>query len=970
MVARTLLGAIMGLAVAGPYVVAKELPEAPKPGVLFTGTVLPTPPKQGQPWSPPASKLSKAWDTAVQEMLKQGIADPRGCEYRDVELSCGSSAWGGFVPVATHAWVLPAEPAGKAGASRFAVTWDGMVYPVTSVGRAADVRADVEAMLVADDKWWKGAVEEEKKKSKENPKVAFAYRPHRWQQVPWEGELVSFKSLLPLKSLMMYVRGEGELAQRLWDAWKRGSEGEIRQDRKSPQDDPYLLFAGEWGWALFDRAVGAHKRGDDVISMLDAKMLVQLEKGVETEASRRGFPRPYDPGPHNRQMPYLDFGDSADRLLEDETRRVKAGPVQRVLEVGVREFPDQSKRIAALIRDLEVASAEQWGQPGGVSISESPVVQALVKEGPAAVEPLLECLANDRRLTRAVGFHRDFFRSRYFITVGAASFEALRGIFQADHFGPLTEHGYYLDRQSQSETDARRAMADEIRRHWQKNKGQSRQETWFRVLADDTATSSQWVEVAQKIIEPDRTGQTGDGSSPAVVMLIHGPFYLAEGDGDGSRPLAGESLRSKKNPSVTELLLKRSEETTRLAGLGSANFFAWDPVCDLTLCLAKWDRKAAMPLIHRCLVDLRSPMQNKFPHGNQGLENLVTRFTSLAEAGIQSGDETIVHDYVAWLRATPPSDFSFFNLSIFMPLWRHAENAKLAELARRVFLAEDSPWHPIHELKPLSSFEMINSPLVGVPAFRELLKREFADTSLVGKFTVSREGLSIEAMQSGMGASSYYAPDVELPKSADKQPLRACDFYAVEISRLEGAPRYELYWPEERRDAVRKEMAKFLDQWGNCYRDRSRSLNSLALRFHSTPPFRLSRLAQPATAEDVAAGRAIFSLRDKPDTQVRVVPLKPYPSIARWKTLTQFRLREPGVMEWPKDPNTEDRKVWESLPKEPFDREGLIWQAEEIQLGRKWRRYYGFVGNHVIAKVPAEEIDILSRFSPAHPPRF
>ena len=87
-----------------------------------------------------------------------------------------------------------------------------------------------------------------------------------------------------------------------------------------------------------------------------------------------------------------------------------------------------------------------------------------------------------------MGFHRDFFRSRYFITVGEAAFEALRGISQADHFGPLTEHGYYLGRQNESEMDARCAMADEIRRHWQKNKGQSRQETWFRVLADDTAS--------------------------------------------------------------------------------------------------------------------------------------------------------------------------------------------------------------------------------------------------------------------------------------------------------------------------------------------------------------------------------------------------------------------------------------------------------------------------------------------------
>jgi hypothetical protein len=964
MVAKTLLGAIVGLAVAGPYVVAEELPESPKPGVLFTGTVLPAPPKQGQPWTPPASKLSKTWDSAVQAMLKHGIADPRGCQYREVELSCGSSAWGEFALVTTHAWLIPQGPAEKAGASRFAVTWDGLVYPVTRVGPAADVKADVEAMIAADDKWWIGAVAEGEKKTKENPKFAFAYRPHRWHHALSEGSLASYKSLLPLKSLMMHVLGQGELAQRLWEAWKRGSE--IEQDRRSPADDPYLVFAREWGWALFDRAVGAHKCGDDVISMLDAKTLVELEQAVERVASGRGFPRPPDPRPNNREMPYLDFGEPPARLLEDQTRRVKDGRVQRVLDAGMEELPDQSKRIAALIRDLEVASAEQWGQPGGVSISESPVVQSLIKEGRPAVEPLLECLANDRRLTRAVGFHRNFFPSRYFISVGEAAFAALRGIFEVDHFGPLTEHGY----QDEASADQRRVIAEEIRAYWEKSKGRTRQETWFRVLADDKATSNQWVEVAQKIVEPDRASQGGDRFRVEGAIRLNDPFHVAENDGDRDRPLAGESLRSKKDPSLTELFVKRSDEMARLAKPQELNFFAWDPVCDLMLCLAKWDRKSALPLIHRCLVDLRMPMQNQPLIGNQGLENLAERFALLAEAGVQAGDDAIVHDYVAWLRATAASDFSFFHLSIFMPLWRHSENPKMTELARWLFLAEDSPWHPIHDLKPLNSSRMINSPLVGVPAFRELLKREFTNTSPIGHFTVSREGLSLEAMHSMMSAASYYAPDVELPKSAEKQPLRACDFYALQISRLEGCPRYELYWPEKRRDAVLKDVAQFLDQWGNCFRDRSQSLDHLTYHFGSTPPFRLSRLLRPATPEDVAAGRAIFSLRDKPGAQVRVVPLKPYPSVARWKTLKQFLLREPGVMEWPKDENTADRKVWAGLPKEPFDREGLIWQAEEVQREGKWHRYYGFVGNHMIAKVPAEEIEILDRFSPAHPPRF
>jgi len=44
----------------------------------------------------------------------------------------------------------------------------------------------------------------------------------------------------------------------------------------------------------------------------------------------------------------------------------------------------------------------------------------------------------------------------------------------------------------------------------------------------------------------------------------------------------------------------------------------------------------------------------------------------------------------------------------------------------------------------------------------------------------------------------------------------------------------------------------------------------------------------------------------------------------------------------------------------PFvDQSGLIWQAEEVLQNGKWVRYYGFVGRHVLQKVPADQIDFL-----------
>ncbi len=39
-----------------------------------------------------------------------------------------------------------------------------------------------------------------------------------------------------------------------------------------------------------------------------------------------------------------------------------------------------------------------------------------------------------------------------------------------------------------------------------------------------------------------------------------------------------------------------------------------------------------------------------------------------------------------------------------------------------------------------------------------------------------------------------------------------------------------------------------------------------------------------------------------------------------------------------------------------YDQDGLVWQAEEMLEGGRWRRYYGFVGRRV-DRVPAEEIE-------------
>ena len=152
-------------------------------------------------------------------------------------------------------------------------------------------------------------------------------------------------------------------------------------------------------------------------------------------------------------------------------------------------------------------------------IFQSQAVQVLVKEGRPAVEPLLDCLANDRRLTRAVGSFRDFAPPRYVIRVDEAALAALRGILNVQSLGPLTEHGYA----HKMSVESRRApwrMKSEIT--GRKTRAFRPAEAWFRVLEDDQATPAQWLDAAERIVEPGRANQAIERSQLEGAATING----------------------------------------------------------------------------------------------------------------------------------------------------------------------------------------------------------------------------------------------------------------------------------------------------------------------------------------------------------------------------------------------------------------------------------------------------------------
>ncbi len=99
-------------------------------------------------------------------------------------------------------------------------------------------------------------------------------------------------------------------------------------------------------------------------------------------------------------------------------------------------------------------------------------------------------------------------------------------------------------------------------------------------------------------------------------------------------------------------------------------------------------------------------------------------------------------------------------------------------------------------------------------------------------------------------------------------------------------------------------------------------------------------LGRPATLADVREARAIFSLEGQ--DEVRMAKVTELPIQAHWVTLKDFPV---------------DLRYGDGTVRREYEQDGWIWQAEEVRQGDHWERYFGFVGPHVIARVPAAEIE-------------
>ncbi|WP_435016305.1 hypothetical protein TA3x_003869 [Tundrisphaera sp. TA3] len=894
-----------------------------RPTPKFEGKTIPDPPRQRDPWTPPETKLPRFLVRATEALCDAGLADPRGCEYREVEI-------GDAGLVKARGFVLPERP-GDAG--RFAVGWDGVVYPALAVGAAADLDADMRTLAEAVRK----GRESTPGPDRFGHAGGFVAGSRFGLRFFGEGGPEGVESRSPLKVCLLLRLGRADLAESLFAAGTTWTPDRPRPDL-TDYHISFVTLANEWSSRMFSRLTSAHVRGDDAAALDGARRLAAFQKAVDAKAEAMGF-QLNGANPGGRPIPtsYLHSLGELPLFLADQERRAQEPPRGPIPPRG----GDPSSRVAALIRSFDQIHVVQMSVPGSAHPGSGEAVHLLIQEGDAAIGPLLDAYTSDTRLTRSMSEGRGG-SVGHIHPVTEAIHSALVQLLKTSRFLADGNEDY----SAQATPEGRKKLAGAMRAYWEKNRATPPPERWFRDLGDDKAGPDRWAEAIGGLASNSTIQRTADGMN-VLVRRPPGP--------DGKPAMAGEPYRSRRDPSVSELMARRIAEIARGTpntspdiGLGRA--------CSLAESFARWDEAAAMPTIKALMDACREGSLDRRGGGSdQRLGRSIADFTLLRA---RAGDRAALGEYAAWVKEIDPKSIEHSPMETLTPLWASPDDPSIDAATRSMFTDPKSPWLPLvsrEQSQHYFSFQdPIGSPLIVLPWFREAVLATLADKAEVGTALPSEKDSIPFRMDWGM-SSSFGGSPVRVVAPEDRptteRRFRACDWAAWKLSAMEGAPECMPFWPEARRDAAVAAAAEFIRRYGRRFSaeappgDRDFPHAQAHLRF---PP-----LGRPASAEDVREARAIFSLEGEGEGEVRVAAAPSgFPLRARWTTLTAFPIDQQVSFVDEKGTHTEMRR--------DYLRDGWVWQAEEVKKGGRWERFYGFVGHATIARVPAAEIEFPS----------
>ena len=308
------------------------------------------------------------------------------------------------------------------------------------------------------------------------------------------------------------------------------------------------------------------------------------------------------------------------------------------------------------------------------------------------------------------------------------------------------------------------------------------------------------------------------GSNNLLVSPDRGWGSARSSFDDAPAKAPGEVLRRRRGPSVTELMARRIGELNADHGPDGAYRGNVLHPCRMAGALARWDPEGSVPTLRRQVSRARElitgfdALQDGFDAEYLGL--CIAHHTNVRAS---HGDSAALSEYAAWLRAEDPEKLGSNYRWIFSPMWRFWNAPEMVELSRWAFPAGRgrSPYVPLIRGRDNLASDLLETPLVQVPAFRDRIIAELADQRVVGIFRIaSNRSLFLEGDEGWQHALTVSEQDPLAPRRGTEGDIRYCDMLAHTVlwasTSPEDAPEFAAYWPLANRDRAIAALIEYL----------------------------------------------------------------------------------------------------------------------------------------------------------------
>jgi hypothetical protein len=676
----------------------------------------------------------------IDWLFEHGLDDPAGAEYREFSVEIGSVWSTSGYWEKTRGWALPE----KVGMPREGIAWNGLRYEIASLGQVVDLASDVREVT-------RQAIESNKSPYGRISRISYL------EGHPLHGQTLAIKEFRPvlsesatvdpirprlMKVALLYRAGFASESLHLWNGIFHGCN--------NVASNPFLILTMEATWNLFDRAVCAHKRGDDKIALRELRKLVPLAKTCreiqkrENLRFRNRYYLPDDKIPDD-----FAFTNPAESLLKDQERRYAERinsnsfvPLPRLASFTGKPWERwraeleliKKAKVPTLIRWLQEVAITQDGQPGGCSPKGSKVVRALISKGDAAIDPLIECLENDERLSRTVTFGRDFhsdrsiWPARSFASYALAAVVGFNSLVKMNDNRPTKEEYLRL-----------------LKEFMRKFRGMSREEMYYQILKDDDSSWDQWIESAHKLTqEVDEDLLIGGGLQwVSVPNRIPGKKV----------PLRGDLLKCRVYPSIENLLKERIrffEEKAKVKDQISRGR-AMEKVKGIESRLTKWNPSLAKNLLERLSREFQEVKGRKTGWElDEAQEWLGSRMMNIAHSTRRAGYPGVMPVLASWayhLSPEPQRRMNYMETSYVVRfLLDHLDEPCVRNWLRTITSrpAWSKPLLQLHPLDPsilqLAGKTIVRAiALTGIFNHKFPLDKEFGKTRMVENDRFQRE---------------------------------------------------------------------------------------------------------------------------------------------------------------------------------------------------------------------------------------